>query len=108
MIQWSLTLTGNQIAVLKALEHRRFGEAWEGHGNGISHWITGMRPLLREGLIESFQTKDPKTGYNDMSKTGQFITDRGRFILRMIEEDFATFLKASDLPIKKKEKTKAA
>ncbi len=107
MIQWSLTLTGNQIAVLKALEARKFGEEWSG-GHDISHWITGVRPLLREGLIEHFETKNPRTGYNDMARTGQFLTARGRFILRMIEEDFAKFLKASDLPARKKEKVKVA
>ena len=107
MIQWSLTLTGNQIAIMKALEPRRFGEEWHG-GHDISNWYVGQRALLREGLIEHFATKNPKTGYADVTRSGQFLTDRGRFILRVIEEDIAKFLKATDLPERKKEKRKAA
>lgn len=105
MIQWSLTLTGNQIAVLKALEGREFGKPWHRDGN-ISHWVTGVRPLLREGLIEHRETKT-KTGYTDMDRTGQFLTDRGRFILDMIEKDVQKFLHTEGIP-EKKQRGKAA
>lgn len=97
MIQWNLTLTGNQIAVLKSLKDREFGKEWDG-GKGITHWITGVRPLIREGLIEHRQTMMPNGKYVDPLRTGQFITERGRFILKMIEQDLAQFLGVSEKP----------
>ena len=107
MIQWSLTLTGNQVAILKALEPRRYGEKSEYHDSGISHCITGIRPLLREGLIEHLETKLPGSNLNDQTRSGQFLTERGRFILRMIEQDIAKFLDAKDVPVSRKRGPKA-
>jgi len=103
MIQWSLTLTGNQISVLKALKHRKFGEPFD-MGDGISHWISGIRPLIKEGLIEHRETRKPNSQYNDSTRTGQFLTERGRFILQMIEQDVEKFLSAKneDVPQKKR------
>lgn len=100
MIHWSLTLTGNQVAVLKALKNREFGKPWESGGQ-ISHWITGVRALLKEGLIEHRETKQANGLYNDQTRSGQFLTPRGRFILQMIEEDLEKFLSA-DVPKRKR------
>ena len=89
MIQWNLTLTGNQIAILKSLEHREFGKAHE-HAH-ITHWIGGIRTLIRESLIEHRETY-ARPGIIDQTRSGQFLTDRGRFILKMVEQDIAKFL----------------
>lgn len=95
MIHWSLTLTGNQIAVMKALKDRKYGVKRSDEETRaqleITHWITGVRGLLKEGLIECFAPPEGKDKY-DYSKRGQFLTERGRFILRMIEEDIEKFL----------------
>lgn len=107
MIQWTLTLTGNQVAILKSLESREFGKPFDSP-HDISHWISGIRPLLREGLLEHRETKNPTTGYNDQTRTGQFLTERGRFILHMIEEDLARFLEPTNLPARRKPARKAA
>ena len=99
MIQWSLTLTGNQIALLRAYRDRQFGKPYDvdrdtrGDDRG---YIAGTRVLCREGLMEyrhTLQLPD-KLGrrYTDGTKSGVFLTDRGRFILQMIEQDIAKFL----------------
>lgn len=94
MIHWTLSLTGNQIAVLKALKGREFGKPWDRDNNpAITHWITGVRGLLKENLIYHVQTmyKD-RPNIADGSRSGQFLTERGKFILEMIEQDLAKFL----------------
>lgn len=98
MIQWSLTLTGNQIALLRAYRDREFGqpfaEDYEGKG-----YIVGTRTLCREGLMEHRYTLLPPNRdgcrYTDRTRSGVFLTERDKFILKMIEQDVATFLSAT-------------
>ncbi len=93
MIHWTLGLTGNQIAVLKALKGREFGKPWDRDGSpAITHWVTGVRGLLKENLIYHIETKIPNSRLNDHTRTGQFLTERGKFILEMIEQDLEKFL----------------
>lgn len=106
MIQWSLTLSQNQIALLEAIEPREFGKEWD--HPPFPHYVTHVRSLFNEGLIEHRDTKNAQ-GHMDLTRTGAFITDRGRFILRMIREDMERFLQATPpKPKKAKRENKAA
>jgi hypothetical protein len=100
-----MTVTGNQVAILQALGPRVFGKKCNYHDGSISHWLTGMRGLEREGLVEHFHALGAN-GYTDPDRTGHFLTERGRFILRVIEEDLEKFLQEK-VP-KKKSRPKAA
>ena len=98
MITWNLTLSGQQIQLLKMYSQR---DKW--NGEGISgrearfgvhpNTIPGCRMLVREGLLEHREVKD-RRGYMDIERSGHFITERGRFILQMIETDIDKFLSA--------------
>ena len=90
MITWNITVSGAQIALLRALRHRKFGVEWH-HPHEFRSWITTGRTLMREGLIEHIETKNA-AGFMDLDRTGYFITKRGRFILSMVEQDIAKFL----------------
>ena len=90
MITWNITISGSQIALLRALRHRKFGVEFN-HPRELKSWITTVRTLMREGLVEHIETKHAN-GYMDLNRTGHFITKRGRFILSMIEQDIAKFL----------------
>lgn len=115
MITWSLTLTGNQIRCLQCLKGRVYGvedsgtDAYHQGLRDISHWAVGLRVLIKEGLIEHrHELKKPdRLGgrYTDPARSGQFLTERGRFMLNFIETDIERFL--SDQPKQKKKKRKA-
>lgn len=90
MITWNITISGQQIAMLRSLRHRKFGAEWS-HPTEVRNWITTGRTLMREGLIEHIETKHAN-GYMDLTRSGHFITKRGRFILSMVEQDIAKFL----------------
>ena len=47
--------------------------------------------LVREGLLEHREVKTA-AGYMDPTKSGHFITKRGKFILAMIERDIDKYL----------------
>lgn len=102
MITWNLTLSGNQIAILKEYAPRVYGKTWNSDG-GVRNLIPGARSLIREGLLEH---RDAKTlsGYMDLERTGYFVTERGRFILAMIEQDIDRFLSVEGQLAKKKGK----
>lgn len=95
MIQWSLTLTGNQIALLRAYRHREFGKPFDVETDSRGY-IAGTRTLCREGLMEHRTTllKPDRNGgrYIDATRTGVFLTERGQFILKMIEADIQRFM----------------
>ena len=102
MITWSLSLTANQIAVMKALQNREYGKPWDRDTGEITHWITGVRGLLKEGLIEHRVEMRPGcTNISDPNRSGQFLTARGRFILKMIEEDLEKFIRKTERPRQK-------
>lgn len=107
MIAWTLTLSGQQIALLKMFSQRKNGEPFYTRGRerelGVHpNTIPGTRSLLREGLLEYRDVKTPK-GYTDTTRAGHFITRRGAFILKMIEQDFDKFLRAEDQVAAKQE-----
>lgn len=115
MIQWSLTLTGNQIAVMRALRGRvkgKLSDEYHELSRDLSHWPVGVRTLLRtllkEGLIEHCRVFQAGHGEKDLvplvdpARSGQFLTERGRFVLQMIEQDIVQFLTP------KRKKAKAA
>jgi hypothetical protein len=96
MITWNLTLSGQQIALLKMFAQRVEGKEFYMRGResafGVHpNTIPGTRTLCREGLVEHREVKD-KRGYMDVQRSGHFITERGRFILGMIETDIDKFL----------------
>lgn len=101
MITWNLTLSGQQIALLKAYSARIEGKPQEypltrGRERELGihpNTIPGMRTLQREGLV-THKIVHTKSGYMDSDRSGYFITERGRFILQMIETDFDKFLSA--------------
>jgi len=114
MITWNLTLSGQQIALLKMFSQRVDGKDFaEGYikreqSLGIHpNTIPGTRTLMREGLIEHREVKTPR-GYVDVSRSGQFITERGRFILGMIETDIDKFLSVEGQAAKKRGLKKAS
>ena len=96
MITWNLTLSGQQIALLKMLSERVEGKEFNSvqyeRANAIHpNTIPGTRTLVREGLLEHRDVRT-KNGYMDALRSGHFITERGRFILKMIETDIDKFL----------------
>lgn len=113
MIQWSLTLTGNQIALLRAYRHRQFGKPFEHPHDTLSGrgYIAGTRTLFREGLMEHRHTLLAPTAsgarYTDNTRTGVFLTERGQFILKMIEADIAQFMASDSLPKRRGKRTAA-
>jgi len=112
MITWNLTLSGQQIAILKMLSHRSesktfFTRAEEDAFKVHPNTIPGTRSLCREGLLEHKEIKD-KNGYMVVGKSGHFITERGRFILSMIEQDIDKFLSVESQVAKKRGLKKTA
>ena len=97
MITWNLTLSGNQINLLKMFAEREKWPHDEGPNArdnrfGVSgNSIPGTRTLVREGLLEHRMVHD-RRGYMITDKSGHFITERGKFILQMIETDIDKFL----------------
>jgi hypothetical protein len=100
MITWNLTLSGQQIALLKMFSGRVFGKpddeaTWSREYQrsiGVHpNTIPGTRTLIREGLVEHKDTRNA-SGYMDPLRSGHFLTERGRFILSMIETDIDKFL----------------
>lgn len=111
MITWNLTLSGQQIALLKMfserIEGKEFNSVQYERANAIHpNTIPGTRTLVREGLLEHRQVMT-KHGYIDPVKSGHFITERGRFILKMIETDIDKFLSV-DGQMQKKQGLKKA
>ena len=96
MITWNLTLSGQQIALLKMFaerETRGYPARERQRELGVHpNTIPGCRTLLREGLLEHRIVNVKGTAYMDPDKSGHFITERGRFILGMIETDIDKFL----------------
>ena len=113
MITWNLTLSGQQIALLKMFSQRVEGkDFWKSSTQeremGIHpNTIPGCRSLVREGLVEHREVKD-KNGYMDSIRSGHFITERGRFILGMIETDIDKFLSVEGQVVKKRGLKKAS
>lgn len=113
MITWNLTLSGQQIALLKMFSTRVEGKPWwhsreEERAAGVHpNTIPGCRTLIREGLLEHREVKN-KQGYMDSAKSGYFMTERGRFILAMIETDIDKFLSAEGQLAKKRGLKKAS
>ncbi len=98
MIMWTLTISGQQMALLKMFSKRAEGRDFFTRGQerelGVHpNTIPGTRTLCREGLLEHREVKD-KNGYLDTARSGHFITERGTFILSMIERDIDKFLSA--------------
>lgn len=100
MITWNLTLSGNQIAILKEYAPRVYGKPYQSEG-GVRNLIPGARALIREGLLEH-RVENNLRGYMDLDRSGYFVTDRGRFILGMIERDIDKFLSVEGQLAKKK------
>jgi hypothetical protein len=102
MITWTLTLSGNQINIMKCYAPRVYGKAF-GYERGESprHLLPGARTLIREGLLEHREAKDER-GYMDFDRTGYFVTARGQFILQMIEQDIDKFLSVEGQLAKKR------
>ncbi len=98
MIMWTLTISGQQMALLKMFSERISGRrhntpAREREIGIHPNTIPGCRTLVREGLLEHRIVK-AGSGYHDPDRSGYFITDRGRFILSMVERDIDKFLSA--------------
>jgi hypothetical protein len=100
MITWNLTLSGQQISLLKLFSGRVYGKPddmaqWSReHHRSIGlhpNTIPGTRTLIREGLVEHKETRNA-SGYMDQARSGHYLTERGRFILSMIETDIDKFL----------------
>lgn len=109
MITWNLTLSGQQIALLKMFSRRVDGQEFCSRGRehelGVHpNTIPGTKTLCREGLVEHREVRR-KDGYIDLNRSGHFITERGRFILKMIETDIDKFLSAES-QIEQKRKLK--
>ena len=112
MITWNLTLSGQQIALLKMFAQRMNGKDFFTRGEqralGVHpNTIPGARVLCREGLLEHREVKTSQ-GYTDTAKSGYFITERGRFILSMIETDIDKFLSVESQMAKKRGLRKAS
>lgn len=96
MIAWTLTLSGQQIKLLRLTEHRDLYDRQKEDKIGLHpNTIPGMRALTREGLVEHREIKNA-AGYIDTGKSGYFITSRGLFILKMIETDIDKYLSVED------------
>lgn len=99
MIMWTLTISGQQMALLKMFSTRVPGKDWwhtrgEERALGVHpNTVPGTRTLVREGLLEHREVKD-KNGYLNSFESGHFITERGRFILKMVQQDIDKFLDA--------------
>ena len=111
MITWNLTLSGQQIALLKMFSQRS-GSEWYSRGKerelGVHpNTIPGTRILCREGLLEHREVKTT-AGYLVVGKSGHFITERGRFILGMVEKDIDKFLSVEGQAATKKRGLKKA
>lgn len=94
MIQFTLSLTVNQIACLRAVALYEDGVT-DSLGRGISHFWTGCRLLFAEKLIE--HTRRPATEA-DKKKHGCTkevdvwrITEKGRLVLRLIEMEVTDY-----------------
>lgn len=112
MITWNLTLSGQQIGLLKMFSERVDGREFSYRGReakfGIHpNTIPGTRTLLREGLLVHREVRLP-SGYIDVNRSGHFITERGRFILKMIETDVDKFLNVENQLTAKRAKGKVA
>lgn len=81
MIRWALVLTSHQISILSSLKKRQSGKPF----SGIRHFGARAGWLVRQGLLES-------KGADDRDLGGEFLTDRGRFILDIVEKDMASAL----------------
>lgn len=79
MIQWSLSLSHNQIAILSAIRWETDSDAKVVANTylNIPHFISGIRPLLNEKLVE--HTEGERNGYR--------ITQKGRSVLSIIEQE---------------------
>lgn len=91
MITWNITVTGNQIAIMRDLRYRVYGRQDKRDRHRNPHILVGCRSLIREGLVEHKELK-MDSGYVDFTRSGYFLTPRGRFVLRTIEQDIAKFL----------------
>lgn len=91
MFKWSLTVTDNQIAVLRHLKPRTLTRPNADDGSLIPQFIAGARTLEREGLLERV-TNGGRGGRTNVEQRGFYLTPRGRFILEMIETDIDRFL----------------
>jgi hypothetical protein len=111
MISWTLTLSGQQMALLKMFSKRYEGRDFYTRGqereSGVHpNTIPGTRTLVREGLLEHREVKDGN-GYIVVGKSGHFITERGLFILAMVERDIDKFLSAEGQIASKRQKPRS-
>jgi hypothetical protein len=88
MIQFSVTLSPNQIAVLRGVQIEN--DTNDQTYYAISHFISGVRLLLNERLVtHSFNGEGKGYRYD--------ITEKGRLLLRVIELDVKDFAETVSL-----------
>ncbi len=97
MIQFSVSLTPNQIAVLRAI--REDADRGDDSGFGLSHFISGVRLLLNERLVTHEDTGGP-------NRWRYGITEKGRLLLRVIELDVIDFAETVSLQAERLQQAK--
>lgn len=83
-IQWSITLSDSQIALLIALRDKS-----DAHSK-FPQFITSMRALMREQLVEFHEEEDKqasKIHKRTIVKRWHVVTEKGKAILKAIEYD---------------------
>lgn len=88
MIQFSISLSMNQIALLRSIKKREDGET-EWTFEGISHWLVGVKHLEREKLAW-LEKREKKGRDGRMYSDNQWhLTEKGRLVLQMVDIEIA-------------------